>query len=68
METLKTNAPRELNERYGDHGTTAILGRYIEDTYGAKYTSRTSYYLLFRTAEFTTTNPGKSPNGRIPQR
>jgi transposase len=53
------------NKKPTDHGykslywTTGILGHFIERRYGVKYKSKTSYYLLFRKAEFTYHKPGR---------
>lgn len=38
--------------------TTGLLGKYINDTYGVLYKSKTSYYLIFRESKFSFHKPG----------
>lgn len=54
--TLKTKTPRNFGYA-PEFWTTSLLGAYIERNYRAKYKSKTSYYLLFRKAEFTYHKP-----------
>lgn len=67
VETVKIKPPREVNSLYGAHWTTAILGRYIRDTYKVQYKSRTSLYLIFRKAEFSYHKPGKVSERQDPE-
>lgn len=54
--TLKTKTPKNFGYTT-EFWTTSLLGAYIERKYSAKYKSKTSYYLLFRKAEFTYHKP-----------
>lgn len=54
--TLKTKIPQNFGYN-AEFWTTSVLGAYIERKYHAKYKSKTSYYLLFRKAEFTYHKP-----------
>lgn len=66
IQTVKTKSPRA----YGydtDYWTTALLGRYIKRQYKIQYKSRTSYYLIFRGAEFSYHKPGKVSERRNDQ-
>lgn len=57
---VTTRSPRECMSGYDTlYWSTALLGRYIKDTYNVVYKSRTSLYLLFRSATFTYHKPGK---------
>jgi transposase len=56
MNTLKTKTPKNFGYAT-EFWTTSLLGAYIERKYSAKYKSRTSYYLLFKKAEFTYHKP-----------
>lgn len=60
VETVKTKKPKDVgfHESF-DYWSTGVLGKYIEDTYGAVYKSKTSYYLLFKQARFTYHKPGR---------
>jgi len=51
-----------------DFWTTAILGELIEEQYGVKYKSRTSYYLIFKESKFSYHNPGKQYEKRDPEK
>jgi transposase len=66
IQTLKTKSPRT----YGydtDYWTTALLGYYIKRQYNIRYKSRTSYYIIFRGAEFSYHKPGKTSERRDEQ-
>lgn len=57
-EILENTTP----ENYGynsDYWTTSILGNFIERKYEVKYKSKTSLYLIFRSAKFTYHKPGR---------
>ena len=57
---LGTKTPRETDSRYeSEYWTTGILGDYIFRKYAVRYKSKTSYYLIFRRAEFTYHKPGR---------
>lgn len=57
--TVSAKKPKECDRRYDSaFWTTGILGDWIERTYGVRYQSKTSYYLLFREAKFTYHTPG----------
>lgn len=58
--TLKTKQPADLWPGAGEHWTTGLLARYIFETTGKKYKSKTSHYLLFKEASFSFHMPGKS--------
>jgi len=56
LDTLKRKTPKNFG--YGtEFWTTSLLGAHIERAYRVKYKSKTSYYLLFRKAEFTYHKP-----------
>lgn len=60
VELVKTKKPSDCDTRYEDsYWTTGMLGDYIERTYGVKYKSKTSLYLVFREAKFTYHKPGR---------
>lgn len=60
IETVKTKKPKDVGFHDSfDYWSTGILGKYIEDTYGVIYKSKTSYYLVFRQAKFTYHKPGR---------
>jgi transposase len=58
---VQTTKPKNIADRYSNHDfwTTSILGDFIERHYGVKYQSRTSLYLIFRSAKFTYHKPGR---------
>jgi transposase len=60
VETVKTKKPKDVgfSETF-EYWSTGVLGKYIENTYGVKYKSKTSYYLVFKQAKFTFHKPGK---------
>lgn len=53
---LKSKTPKDLGYAH-DHWTTGLLGHWIEREYRVRYKSKTSYYILFRQAEFTYHKP-----------
>src|SRR4030042_4667976 len=55
---VKAKSPKELGYAF-EHWTTGILGDYIENEYGVKYKSKTSYYLIFKKSAFTYHKPGR---------
>jgi len=57
IETVKTKTPKDVGY-VSDHWTTGILGNWIEESYKAKYKSKTSLYLVFKQAKFTYHKPG----------
>lgn len=56
LDMLKTKIPKNFGYTT-EFWTTSLLGAYIERKYRAKYKFKTSYYLLFRKAEFTYHKP-----------
>ena len=56
--TLTTSTPDTYGYGYS-YWTTGILGDFIERSYGVTYKSKTSYYLVFRHAQFTYHKPGR---------
>lgn len=60
VNTVKTKKPKEvgLHESY-EFWNTGCLARYIEDHYSVRYKSKTSYYLVFKKAQFTYHKPGR---------
>lgn len=56
LKTLKAKTPKDFGYSAA-FWTASLLGAYIERMYRAKYKSKTSYYLLFRKAEFTYHKP-----------
>lgn len=60
IQTLETRQPKDIIPGCSDeHWSTYWLGRYIEETFGKSYKSRTSHYLLFREAKLSFHLPGK---------
>lgn len=57
VKTLKTRRPSDFGIN-ADFWTTAILAQLIEEHYGVRYSSKTSYYVLFREAKFSYHKPG----------
>ena len=66
---IQSKKPAHLGAYYQqyDYWTTAVLGAYIERTYGVKYKSKTSHYLLFKQATFTYHKPGRVSERRDEQ-
>lgn len=58
IETIKSKKPEDVGF-HSSYWTTAILGEYIKIKYKVKYKSRTSFYLIFRQANFTFHKPGR---------
>jgi transposase len=57
---LKTKQPRDVITPCTDEQwSTYWLGRYIHETYGKQFKSKTSHYLLFREARLSFHLPGK---------
>lgn len=57
---LRSGQPRNLIPGCVDeHWSTYWLGRYIHETFGKQYKSKTSHYLLFREAKLSFHLPGK---------
>jgi len=56
LDTLKTKTPKNFGYTT-EFWTTSLLGAYIERKYRTTYKSKTSYYLLFKKAEFTYHKP-----------
>jgi transposase len=56
--TVKTTKPSDHGYK-SEYWTTNILGDYIRQKYNIKYKSKTSYYLLFKQANFTFHKPGR---------
>lgn len=61
VKIVKTIKPKDIDGRYrnSDFWTTVLLGDFIEREYSVKYKSRTSLYLIFRSAKFTYHKPGR---------
>ena len=59
VDIMKTKSPREFHYN-SDFWTTSILGDYILRQYDVQYKSKTSYYLIFRKAQFTYHVPGRT--------
>lgn len=58
--TLKTSRPKDVITPCTDeHWSTYWLGRYIHETFGKQYKSKTSHYLLFKEARLSFHLPGK---------
>lgn len=58
---LQTRQPKDVIAGCGDeHWSTYWLGRYIGETFGKAYKSRTSHYLLFKEAKLSFHLPGKA--------
>lgn len=57
VKTLKTRRPSDFGIN-ADFWTTAILAQLIQEHYGVRYSSKTSYYVLFREAKFSYHKPG----------
>lgn len=60
VKTVKTKKPKDVgfHESFS-YWTTGVLGKYIQNTYDVFYKSKTSYYLLFKQAQFTYHKPGR---------
>jgi len=56
---LGTTTPNNWGYTSSPFWSTRILGSVIEERYGVVYSSRTSYYLLFKKASFSFHLPGK---------
>lgn len=56
-EVLIAKTPRDFGFD-SDHWTTGALGHYIFETYGVKYKSKTSIYLIFKESKLTYRKPG----------
>ena len=56
---LGTTTPNDWGYTNSPFWFTRILGSVIEERYGVVYSSRTSYYLLFKKASFSFHLPGK---------
>jgi transposase len=56
---LGTTTPNDWGYTNSPFWSTRILGSVIEERYGVVYSSRTSYYLLFKKASFSFHLPGK---------
>jgi len=57
IKILKTGKPSDFGIN-ADFWSTAILGQLIEEQYGVRYKSKTSYCVLFREAKFSYHKPG----------
>lgn len=58
--TLRSRRPKDVIASCGDeHWSTYWLGRYIHETFGKQYRSKTSHHLLFREAKLSFHLPGK---------
>lgn len=60
VRTVKTKKPKDVgfHESFS-YWSTGVLGKYIKNTYGVFYRSKTSYYLMFKQAKFTYHKPGR---------
>ena len=56
---LGTTTPNDWGYSNSAFWSTRILGSVIEERYGVVYSSRTSYYVLFKKASFSFHLPGK---------
>lgn len=57
---LQTKQPKDIIAGCDDeHWSTYWLGRYIDETFGKRYKSKTSHHLLFREAKLSFHLPGK---------
>jgi len=63
IKILKTRKPSDFGIN-ADFWSTAILGQLIEEHYGVRYKSKTSYYLIFREAKFSYHKPGTQYKNR----
>ena len=60
IETLKTKVPADvISETSEQYWTTPLLGEYILRTFGKKYKSKTSTYLILHEAKLSWHKPGK---------
>lgn len=62
IQIIKKRKPQEIDAgryRNYDFWTTGLLGDFIQRQYDVKYKSRTSLYLIFKSAKFTYHKPGR---------
>lgn len=59
LSMLASSTPNDWGYTSSPFWSTRILGSVIEERYGVVYSSRTSYYLLFKKASFSFHLPGK---------
>ena len=57
VKILKTCKPSDFGIN-ADFWTTAVLAQLVEEHYGVRYSSKTSYYVIFRKATFSYHKPG----------
>lgn len=60
IKIIKGKRPKDLDAHYAKYETwsTGVLGDWIAKEYHVNYKSKTSYYLIFRQAQFTYHKPG----------
>ena len=67
LSMLASSTPNDWGYISSPFWSTRILGSVIEERYGVVYSSRTSYYLLFKKASFSFHLPGRKYEKADPQ-